>query len=446
MATLARSVGWFSRELAKRLPDAPDQAAFDKAVADVVKLRAFRPWSTGLLAMAKDAYQAEGHAGIQAFLARQAVKAEDLDARDNPNFKENNQANGVALGPLLGAAIRRGKEELTVADSVQAFALEHGIPVLTEAVKARYKAPAQEAAVWVDRVRGQTTGMVGKEALGAMVTALAPELAAWRAQPDVTMSRLREIAHELDFLARDLRGQPGETCRYALKELGWLINRTPAEFTITATLAVSGYIVAQACAELNGVADVMKTLGYATGGWFIADVLTAAFHWQQDNYPQGRVGREFQRHHSHPTEVSEWPLSRNADVPSQIALPTSLAAALLPSDPYTVLLVTTIIGLMFAQHIHGYAHRRDKTTLPPAIRLLQKARVLLPWSEHKNHHGKPVGSGHYGILNGWSNPFLDESGFFRHLEGLREKLTGKSPEWRDALAELEKRRSALKAR
>jgi len=55
---------------------------------------------------------------------------------------------------------------------------------------------------------------------------------------------------------------------------------------------------------------------------------------------------------------------------------------------------------------------------------LQNSSIILSRKEHGLHHNSPF-EGHYCILNGICNPILDNTKFFRHLEKLVYKLTGK---------------------
>jgi ubiquitin-conjugating enzyme E2 variant len=59
------------------------------------------------------------------------------------------------------------------------------------------------------------------------------------------------------------------------------------------------------------------------------------------------------------------------------------------------------------------------------VKALQQSGVILSKKEHGLHHTAPF-EGHYCILTGVCNKFLDDSKFFRYLENIVYKLTGSS--------------------
>ena len=60
-------------------------------------------------------------------------------------------------------------------------------------------------------------------------------------------------------------------------------------------------------------------------------------------------------------------------------------------------------------------------TWPHIVIALQRARIILPPAHHGEHHSAPFESS-YSITNGWLNPLLNRTCFFRRLEGLLRAL------------------------
>ena len=64
-------------------------------------------------------------------------------------------------------------------------------------------------------------------------------------------------------------------------------------------------------------------------------------------------------------------------------------------------------------------------TVPPVMKFLQDKGIVLSRKEHGLHHKDPF-EGHYCILTGTCNEFLDTSNFFRYLEKVVFQLTGRN--------------------
>jgi len=190
-------------------------------------------------------------------------------------------------------------------------------------------------------------------------------------------------------------------------------------------------IAAKVGFAVTTVPGAIMTVLAVLGGWLAADLHGAVFHWNMDNYPTGRVGREFIDHHYNPRAVSEWPLRRNVDGTVKPALIGVAAAAFLPGGPVAAFLLSMLNGIIYTQHVHGYSHA-NKDDIPKVIRALQSIPlfpVFLSPEEHTRHHRRPLGKEAYGVLNGWSNYITDATQLFRLMEIARKKLTGEKPTW-----------------
>jgi sterol desaturase/sphingolipid hydroxylase (fatty acid hydroxylase superfamily) len=72
------------------------------------------------------------------------------------------------------------------------------------------------------------------------------------------------------------------------------------------------------------------------------------------------------------------------------------------------------VGLTVATNqFHKWAHQDAP---PRIVRVLQRARIILSPEHHRVHHTAPFESS-YAITNGWLNPLLNRTRFFRLLEG-----------------------------
>ena len=60
------------------------------------------------------------------------------------------------------------------------------------------------------------------------------------------------------------------------------------------------------------------------------------------------------------------------------------------------------------------------------MRLLQKGHLLITPKYHARHHSR-AHDDNYCVLNGWMNPLLDRTGFWRGLERVVHAVTGAVP-------------------
>jgi ubiquitin-conjugating enzyme E2 variant len=76
-----------------------------------------------------------------------------------------------------------------------------------------------------------------------------------------------------------------------------------------------------------------------------------------------------------------------------------------------------------ANQVHQWSHAPAP---PRAVRILQRAGVVLSPARHARHHD----GGHvsdYCIAGGWLNPLLDAAGFWRALERAVTRASGAEP-------------------
>lgn len=116
-----------------------------------------------------------------------------------------------------------------------------------------------------------------------------------------------------------------------------------------------------------------------------------------------------------------------AQVFKPAAVPAAAALALSPFLPLQlgVFVPAFLFLICMSQQFHAWSHMK-KSELPGAIVALQDANLLISRKAHGAHH-KPNFEGNYCIVNGWWNPLLDGTGFFRWLEHRVKDATGVEP-------------------
>jgi hypothetical protein len=173
--------------------------------------------------------------------------------------------------------------------------------------------------------------------------------------------------------------------------------------------------------------DVVPIIGTIALSIVVGDFGTGVFHWATDNYGSvktpvfGSVCAAFQGHHVTPWTITFRSFANNVYKICYGTIPALLLVAALPMEPLTKVFFTLFINWwMISQELHKFSHMRST---PKNIKILQDMGMILSKKEHGLHHNSPF-EGHYCILTGVCNSFLDDSKFFRHLENIVFKLTG----------------------
>lgn len=163
----------------------------------------------------------------------------------------------------------------------------------------------------------------------------------------------------------------------------------------------------------------------------LGDLGTGIFHWSVDNYGSlktplvGSVCAAFQGHHETPWTITFRPFANNVYKIAYGTIPTLAIVALLPVEYALQKLFLSLFAnwWLVSQELHKYSHMKK---VPSAVKFLQDKRIILSRKEHGLHHRDPF-EGHYCILTGQCNEFLDNSNFFRYLEMVVYNLTGNRP-------------------
>jgi hypothetical protein len=155
-------------------------------------------------------------------------------------------------------------------------------------------------------------------------------------------------------------------------------------------------------------------------GFFLADFLSAFFHFFEDTYlPNtnspgilGEIARDNELHHALPFAMASIPSLDNI----RVTLPLSLAIALsilviAPSwtRSHIYLILTMIVVGTLSNLIHRWQHERD-CTRPKIVTLLQRAGILVSREQHKIHHEMPDRM--YGVVSPVGNWFYDTFGIW----------------------------------
>ena len=163
-------------------------------------------------------------------------------------------------------------------------------------------------------------------------------------------------------------------------------------------------------------------------GLVFGDFVTGLVHWAADTYGEESmpvIGRSlikpFRVHHVRPLEICEHGVVETVGNTCILAAPLlTLSVVVMSSDEtsaaaaFAVFTAVVTVGVTAATNqFHKWAHQ-DKPPRP--VRLLQRARIILSPEHHRAHHTTPFDSS-YAITNGWLNPVLDRTRFFRRLEG-----------------------------
>ena len=162
-------------------------------------------------------------------------------------------------------------------------------------------------------------------------------------------------------------------------------------------------------------------------GLALGDFVTGLVHWAADTYGDegtpviGRsLVRPFRVHHVRPLEICEHGIVETVGNTCILAAP--LLALLLALAAYgegsglsafVLFTAAVTVGVTVATNqFHKWAHQ---TTPPRLVRRLQSAGLILSPDHHRTHHTAPFESS-YAITNGWTNPLLNRTHFFRRLE------------------------------
>lgn len=178
------------------------------------------------------------------------------------------------------------------------------------------------------------------------------------------------------------------------------------------------------------------TLPVALAGVVAADFASGLVHWAADTWGRQdwpvvgeRLIRPFRVHHANPRDLCARAfVDCNGDV-ATLTLPILAWAALAGIEGAAAqraaeFALAFSVAILPVNQVHKWAHLGSAA--PVAVRLAQRAGLILGPRRHAAHHRAPFASD-YCIVNGWCNPLLARTGFFRVLERLIGCATGATP-------------------
>lgn len=168
-----------------------------------------------------------------------------------------------------------------------------------------------------------------------------------------------------------------------------------------------------------------EIIGQLLLGWLLADLVTGAFHWWEDNFGSESwpiVGpwiiRPNRLHHRAPLEFTRhgfWRRNRASIVAALVA--GGLLAWAFGPAPW---ILAAAIGGGISNEVHRFAHQPSSATA--WLGALQQIGIVQSPREHARHHRSPHDA-NYCILTDWLNPLLEAVGLWRGLGRLCGRAT-----------------------
>jgi plasmanylethanolamine desaturase len=194
------------------------------------------------------------------------------------------------------------------------------------------------------------------------------------------------------------------------------------------------------CRRLSEAGAAWLVVPGALLGLVFGDFVTGLVHWAADTYGEGHtplIGRSlvkpFRVHHIRPLEICEHGVVETIGNTCILAAPLLTLFVVMSSGEtsaaasFALYTAVVTVGVTVATNqFHKWAHQESP---PRVVRALQRARIILSPEHHRAHHTAPFESS-YAITNGWLNPLLNRTRFFRRLErALRTFGVRPSREW-----------------
>lgn len=181
------------------------------------------------------------------------------------------------------------------------------------------------------------------------------------------------------------------------------------------------------------VVVLSSSLGAIAGSVLLADLVSGVVHWAEDTYARFKprrklrvinlIARDNEVHHRRPRDFLKrtwWQSSWDLLLIGAVIL--ALAHALGHLSAAVLLFVVLSVN---ANQMHKWAHRNPREN-PLLVTWLQRALLLQSPRHHGKHHGGARDS-HYCVVTNFLNPLLEEVSFWRRLEQLVERITGRGP-------------------
>lgn len=233
-----------------------------------------------------------------------------------------------------------------------------------------------------------------------------------------SFSRSNTLADESDAQAQPHGGRAASGPLHGFLELSATI--------LFPFLFISALLLS--CQRLSEIGAGWLAAPGALLGLVFGDFVTGLVHWAADTYGEEStpfIGcslvRPFRVHHVRPLEICEHGIVETVGNTCILAAPLltlfvviSASGEVSAAAALSVFISVVTVGVTVATNqFHKWAHQDAP---PCVVRALQRSRIILNPEHHRTHHNAPFESS-YAITNGWLNPLLNRTCFFRRLEG-----------------------------
>ncbi|MCA1829791.1 MAG: fatty acid desaturase family protein [Myxococcales bacterium] len=163
-------------------------------------------------------------------------------------------------------------------------------------------------------------------------------------------------------------------------------------------------------------------------GFVAADFVSGFVHWAADTWGTPDwpiIGkaliRPFREHHVDQKEITRHDFIETNGNNCFISIAPAVGAALLPEGWFfgAAMGFALCLAIFGTNQFHKWSHMDEP---PAAVRLLQRAGLILPPDHHAVHHSAPYAK-YYCITVGWLNEALYRVRFFQALERIVSATT-----------------------
>jgi plasmanylethanolamine desaturase len=178
---------------------------------------------------------------------------------------------------------------------------------------------------------------------------------------------------------------------------------------------------------------VSSSMAAIAGSVLLADLVSGVIHWAEDAYARFKprrklrvinvIARDNEQHHRRPREFlkrnwwqSSWDL---------VALGAAIIAGAYALGHLSWALLLFVALSVNANQMHKWAHMNPREN-PKLVTWLQRVHLLQSPRHHGRHHAGTKDS-HYCVVTNFLNPVLEEVNFWRRLEGVVQRVTGRAP-------------------
>jgi len=167
-------------------------------------------------------------------------------------------------------------------------------------------------------------------------------------------------------------------------------------------------------------------------GFVAADFVSGFVHWAADTWGTPEwpiIGkaliRPFREHHVDQKEITRHDFVETNGNNCFISIAPAVGAALLPEGWFfaSAMGFALCLAIFGTNQFHKWSHMGEP---PAAVRLLQRASLILPPDHHSVHHSAPYAK-YYCITVGWLNEPLHRMRFFQAMERMISASTGLVP-------------------